>query len=102
LSSTEAEFNALSEGLREMRWVNKLPEEIGVKIKTPIIMHEDNQSCIHMITGEWGQKKLRHMDIRHKLIKYCVEQGFIVVNYINSENQGDLFTKPLTLMSFQN
>jgi ribonuclease HI len=101
LSSTEAEFNALSEGLRELRWVNKLLKEMGVKVGTPIIMHEDNQSCIHMITGEWGQKRLRHMDIRYKFIKYWVEQGFIVVNYINSENQeADLFTKPLPLISF--
>jgi hypothetical protein len=51
LSSTETEFNALSEGLRELLWVNKLLEEISVKVKTPIIMHEDNQSCIHMIIG---------------------------------------------------
>lgn len=101
LSSTEAEFNALSEGLRELRWVNKLLEEMGVKVKTPVIMHEDNQSCIHMITGEWGQKRLRHMDIRYKFIRYWVEQGFIVVDYINSENQeADLFTKPLPLIRF--
>jgi hypothetical protein len=42
LSSTEAEFNALSEGLRELRWVNKLVEGMGVRVKTPVIMHEDN------------------------------------------------------------
>jgi hypothetical protein len=101
LSSTEAEFNALSVGLRELCWVNKLLEEMGVKVKTPIIMHEDNQSCIHMITGEWGQKRLHHKDIRYKFIKYWVERGFIVVNYINSENQeADLFTKPLPSISF--
>ncbi|PNF28341.1 hypothetical protein B7P43_G01902 [Cryptotermes secundus] len=35
---------------------------MSVKVKTPVIMHEDNQSCIHMITGEWGQKRLRHMN----------------------------------------
>jgi hypothetical protein len=54
-----------------------------------------------MITGEWGQKRLCHKDIRYKFIKYWVEQGFIVVTYINSENQdADLFTKPLPLISF--
>ncbi|PNF16765.1 hypothetical protein B7P43_G00886 [Cryptotermes secundus] len=97
LSSTEAEFNALSEGLRELPWINKLLEEVGVKVKTPVIIYEDNQLC----TGEWGQKRLRDMDIRYKFIRYCVEQGFIVVNYINSENQeADLFTKPLPLIRF--
>jgi ribonuclease HI len=95
LSSTEAEFNALSEGLRELRWVNKLLEEMGVKVKTPVIMDKDNQSCIHMITGEWGQKRLRHMDIRYKFIR------FIAVDYINSKNQeADLFTKLLPLIRF--
>jgi hypothetical protein len=87
----------LSESLRELRWINKLLEEMGVKV---------NQSCIYiyMITGEWGQKRLRHMYIRYKFIKYWVGQGFtIVVNYINSEHQEtDLFTKPLPLISFQN
>ncbi|PNF19083.1 hypothetical protein B7P43_G11232 [Cryptotermes secundus] len=52
-----------------------------------------------MITGEWGQKRLCRMDIKYKFIRYWVEQGFIVVNCINSENQeADLFTKPLLLI----
>jgi hypothetical protein len=46
LSSTETEFNALSEGLREFRWVNKLLEEMRVEVKTPIIMHEDSHVYI--------------------------------------------------------
>jgi hypothetical protein len=101
LSSTEAEFNVLSEGLRELCWVNKALEEMDVKVKTPFIIYEDNQSCRDMIAGEWGQKRLRHMNIRYKFIKYWVELGFIVVNNINLENQEvDIFTKPLPLISF--
>jgi hypothetical protein len=87
---------------RELCWVNKLLEEMCVKVKTPIIKHEDNQLCILTITGEWGQKRLCHMDIRYKYIKCCVEHGFIAVNYINSENQeADLFTKPLPLIRYR-
>jgi hypothetical protein len=67
-SSAEAEFNALSEGLKELCWVNKLLEEMGVKVKTPISMHEDSQSCIHVFIGDWGQKRLRHEDMRYKFI----------------------------------
>jgi hypothetical protein len=54
-----------------------------------------------MITGEWGQKRLCHMDIRYKFIKYWAEHGFVVSNYINTENQeADLFTKQLPLRKF--
>jgi hypothetical protein len=69
LSPTEAELMHRKR-LRELCWVNYLLEEMGVKVKTKIIMHEDNKSCIYMNTGEWGEKRLCHMDIRYKFIKY--------------------------------
>jgi hypothetical protein len=101
LSPTEAEFNALLEGLGELCWVNNLLVEMGVEVETPIIMHEDNQSCVHLTTSEWGQKRLRHVDIRYKFVNHWIEQGFVTFNYINSENQkADIFTKPLPLISF--
>jgi hypothetical protein len=43
LSSTEAEFNAVTQGLKELRWLHNMLSEIGVNVSKPIMMYEDNR-----------------------------------------------------------
>jgi ribonuclease HI len=101
LSSTEAEFNAVTQGLKELCWLHNMLSEIGVNVSEPIMMYEDNQSCIAMVTGEWEQKRLKHMDIRYKFVKHWVENGFVLLKYVNTNYQkADLFTKALPLEKF--
>lgn len=49
LSSTEAEFVALSEACQEACWLRRLLEFLEQKLDGPTVMHEDNQSCLKFI-----------------------------------------------------
>lgn len=44
-SSTEAEYMALFEGVKEAMFFKQLAESIGIKIDRPIPIFEDSQGC---------------------------------------------------------
>ncbi|XP_065082125.1 uncharacterized protein LOC135704599 [Ochlerotatus camptorhynchus] len=54
LSSTEAKYVALSEPSRELLWLMKLLKDVGEPILAPVVVHEDNQSCIAMLKSADG------------------------------------------------
>jgi hypothetical protein len=91
----------VAQGLMELHWLHNMLSEIGVNVSKPIMMYEGNQSCIAMVTGEWEQKRLKHMDIRYKFVKHWVENGFMLLKYVNTNDQkADFFTKALPLEKF--
>ena len=64
LSSTEAEYVAMSEACRELLWLLKLMSDVGEKSTNPVIVREDNQSCISMLNNNGGSRKSKHIDTR--------------------------------------
>lgn len=96
LSSTEAEYMALSEAAKEGVHVKRFLEEIGVKFELPIIINNDNLSSQKIAKNQTFHNRTKHIDIRHHYIRELIANGTIDVNYIQSnEMEADLLTKPL-------
>lgn len=95
LSSTEAEYIALATVTAEVIWIERLLGDLGTeRIDSPTI-HEDNQSCIHLLS-KWEHKRLKHVDIKYNFVRELHEKGLIKVKYINTKDQiADVLTKPL-------
>jgi hypothetical protein len=95
LSSTEAEFIALSEACKETLWLKKLlkffaNEEISTKVNV------DNQSCLKMIANDKFSNRTKHIDTKFYFTKDLVSSGKIQLQYVSTENNlADIFTKPL-------
>lgn len=68
LSSTEAEFVALTEACKEEIWINKDSHEIKEEIG-PVLLNEDNTAGIKMITNEKVSNRTKHMDVRYIFIR---------------------------------
>lgn len=67
-------------------------EKIGI-VKTTVLIHEDNQSCIKL-TERWEHKRLTHVDVKYNFVKVLVNSNEITVNYINTNEQvADILTK---------
>ncbi|XP_036340550.1 secreted RxLR effector protein 161-like [Rhagoletis pomonella] len=49
LSSTEAEYVALSTAAKEVIYIRKLLHEMGFPIKGPSLINSDNQSALHLV-----------------------------------------------------
>jgi len=101
LSSTEAEYVALSQSSCEAMWLENLLTEFGVHLNSPLIIYEDNQSCMYIAEEPREQKRMKHLDIRYNFIRECIQNGRIQLKYIPSENQlADMFTKGLSSAVF--
>lgn len=96
LSSTEAEYVALSEASQELLWLLKLMHDIGEDVDKPVVIHEDNQSCIAMLSSTTGSRRTKHIDTRYNFVKELVSTGIIQVHYCPTESMvADILTKPL-------
>ncbi|XP_071051062.1 uncharacterized protein [Onthophagus taurus] len=94
LSSTEAEYVALTELTTELEWYTRLLSEIGVNV-TPIIF-EDNQSCIKLTKNDQLKKRTKHIDTKYHYIRDLVNKNKINIKYLPSEDMiADILTKPL-------
>lgn len=102
LSSTEAEFMALSEAAKEVIWIRRLLIELGEKFEMPTIIYEDNQSCLKLIENEKLSNRSKHIDTKKFFVKDHVDNGNINCKYCPTEEMiGDLMTKPLAAARIQ-
>jgi hypothetical protein len=68
LSSSEAEYQALSECVQEAVFTQNLVEELTSQRKLAII-HEDNLGTIVLVKNQQVSARTKHIDIRHHFIR---------------------------------
>ncbi|MBW0556174.1 hypothetical protein O181_095889 [Austropuccinia psidii MF-1] len=84
LSKAKAEYKALSDLTSEILWLWKWAQEFPVfHSVTPILVYEDNQSCINAANGECNinNKHMKHGDIQLHFIKEAIQSSIIQINY---------------------
>ena len=104
LSSTEAEYVALTETAKEVIWIKHLIDDAQISVRS-IVIFEDNQSTLKMLeTGH--QTRAKHIDVKYHFIKNLKEKGDIVFKYCSTNEMiADMLTKPLSadkLQKFKN
>ena len=96
LSSTEAEYVALSEVAREVKFVYQLLDGMGMKVKLPIVIRVDNLGAVFMSENVSVSQRTKHVDVRYRFVQEFVFDGFIKVIFVKTENNdSDIFTKNL-------
>jgi hypothetical protein len=100
LSSTEAEYVALASASSELIWLKNLLEDLNIKIEEPVLMFEDNQSCIHLLS-KWEHRRLKHVDVKYNFVRDLVSDRIVEVKFIPSKEQkADILTKGLSSEQF--
>ena len=96
LSSTEAEYYAIGDCVKQITWIRSLLNELGFPQSTTTV-HNDNQSAIHLLNSDEYRKRTKHIDVRHHFVREKNRKHEIEVKYIESgEQMADCLTKPLT------
>ena len=96
LSSSEAEYVALSEAAKEIKFVYQVLFSMDFKVKLPIIVHVDNLGTIFMSENVSVSHRTKHVDIRYRFVQEFVLDGFIKIIFVRtSNNDADIFTKNL-------
>jgi hypothetical protein len=97
LSSTEAEFIALSEACKEALWIRRILHDLNQSCDEATTIYEDNQSCLKIIEEEKFSNRSKHIDVRYHFVKDYVEKKVIKCTYCPTEKMiADLLTKPLS------
>jgi hypothetical protein len=93
LSSTEAEYMALTHGTQEALWFIELLHELGIPQET-IILNEDNEASIKMANNPQEYKRTRHIQVRYHFIREHIKDKKILLRHCPTQNQlADIFTK---------
>ena len=110
LSTTEAEYVALSTALREVIAILQLLEELnknGLPIHkdTPKFVcktYEDNKSCISIANDHRTRPRTKHFALKlHHFRSYIVNKTISIDHVSTTEQIADIFTKPLPRVQFE-
>ena len=101
-SSSEAEYMAASNALKEILYFTNVFKEIELlKFLLPVSVLIDNSGAISMASTPVSNKNTKHIDIRHHFIRDAFEDGTIFPLHVpTDDNTADLFTKPLADLPF--
>ena len=100
ISTTEAEYVAASEAVKDIIWLKRLWNEF-TNVKCTCTLYLDNQSAIKMIKNPEYHKRTKHIDIRFHFIREHYSTGEFDLQYIGSSDQlADILTKPLPKPQF--
>nr|GEX92285.1 copia protein [Tanacetum cinerariifolium] len=95
ISSTEAEYIALSSCCAQILWMRSQLTDYGLGFNN-IPMYCDNKSAIALCCNNVQHFRSKHIDIRYHFIKEQVENEVIEPYFVNTEYQlANLFTKAL-------
>lgn len=103
LSSTEAEYVAISDVCKDILFVKNLLMEILDK-RFDVTIYNDNQSAQKLLlVKEYCHKKTKHIDLRYHFVKDLLQSGVVDVKYLQTDQMlADIFTKPLCSQKHRN
>jgi hypothetical protein len=97
LSSLEAEFVALSEAAKEIKFVTQILMSMGISVKHPVVVCVKDIGAIFMAENVTTSMRTQHVDVRYHFVRKYVEDGLIRIIFVcTMENKADIFTKNVT------
>ncbi len=101
LSSTEAEYKALSQCASGIVYLIQVLKDLGIEMKTTTI-YEDNVGAIKLAENWSSTKRTKHIDVRHHYVRELMEKEIIEIKHVSSENQpADMLTKNVPKATFE-
>ncbi|KRX41523.1 Retrovirus-related Pol polyprotein from transposon TNT 1-94 [Trichinella murrelli] len=95
LSSTEAEYMALSEACKEAMHLKRMIEAITGLCKS-VVLQSDNRSELKLAKNPVFQARTKHIDIRYHFIREAAERKDVELRYLPTEQMmADVLTKGL-------
>jgi hypothetical protein len=78
-------------------WLSSFFGSIGVPQMKPIVLYDNNQSCISLSKNPVFHAHMKHIKIHHHLVQKNIEKGFVKLVYCNTKNIiANILTKRLS------
>lgn len=102
LSTAEAEFMAVCDGVKECIWLRQLLKDIGCEQLNATKLMVDNQSAIRLVQNPEMHHRTKHIDVRLFFVREVYAKKTIDLEHVQSGYQlADVFTKPLASAAFE-
>ena len=100
--TSEAEYVALSEVVREVLFLSQVQEFMEPSMRVGAVnVFEDNEGAIKLATNKHARRRTKHIDVKHHLVRDAPDAQKVRVAYVKSEDQHtDLLNKPLDMQTF--
>jgi hypothetical protein len=104
LSSTEAEYIALSQSMREVipiMWLLQEAADQGINFnntrpRVHCTVFEDNEGAIEIANVPKMRPRTKHLNLKYHHFREEVKKGTISICHVSTKDQmADIFTKPL-------
>lgn len=94
LSTTEAEFMAMTEAAKEALWLKQLLSEILMEEIKPIKIYSDNKGALLLVNNNSYSARSKHIDIKYRFLHEKVSSSQLELEYLPSEQMpADMLTK---------
>ncbi|XP_062093841.1 secreted RxLR effector protein 161-like [Humulus lupulus] len=100
LSSTEAEYIALTEVVKEALWLKGMMSELGFR-QDHVIVHCGSQSAIHLSKNTVFHERTTHIDVKLHFLRDIVSKQLVKIVKISTKiNPADMMTKVIPVSKF--
>jgi transposase InsO family protein len=97
LSSTEAEYKALSDSCKEGLWLRNVLTELCLRPNTAIPIHVDNEGAEALAKNPEHHARTKHIHARYHFIRECVQLREVELLHVSTKDMlADMLTKPLS------
>lgn len=97
LSTTEAEYVAITDAAKEAIYLMDTFLELGVKLELDITVYNDNASALKLSKNPVFHARTKHIAIRHHFIKEVLCEGKFKLKYLRTNDMvADVLTKALS------
>ncbi|KAM2581849.1 hypothetical protein TB1_004065 [Malus domestica] len=101
LSTTEVEYMAMVEAIKEAIWTLGLIEDFGVK-QHKLDEYCDSQSAIYLAKYQVHHARTKHIDVRYHFVREVIAEGEILVKKIaTADNPTDMLVKIVGVSKFK-
>lgn len=102
LSSAEAEFRGIKNGLTEILWLRKLMMELCLFATKTCQLFCDNKAAISISENPVQHDRTKHVEIDRHFIKEKIEGKIVELPFVRSEDQlADILTKAVSVKGFR-
>ena len=92
---------ALCAATQDAVYLTQMLQELGMDLKEPVLMMEDNQACIQLADKDMASPRLKHVDIRYHYVRTMAQEKKIEIAYCPTYHQAaDILTKPVDQLTF--
>ena len=100
LATTEAEYIAVVEASKELLWMKKFLQELGIN-QEKFMLFCDSQSAIHLSKNPTFHSRSKHIEVRYHWIRQALEMKSYALEKIHTDDNGsDMMTKSLPIVKF--